>query len=177
MKSEKHFQEMTIEGIASDTRNMQPVVVLKEKNGDRELYIWIGPVEAMALQRAINKEVFQRPLTHELLRNVIEKAELIMEHIEIDDLRDHTYYATIYLRSAEAKLISIDARPSDALVLASWTGVPIFVSDQVIEGMTQGEEEDSGQKKVVFTQEDIEGTDEDLTRILERMNPDDLGNA
>jgi hypothetical protein len=61
--------------------------------------------------------------------------------------------------------------------LASWTGVPIFVSDQVIEGMTQGEQEEGGRKKVVFTQEDIEGTDEDLTRILERMDPDDLGNA
>ncbi len=74
---------------------MQPVVILKERTGERELYIWIGPVEAMALQRAINKEVFQRPLTHELLRNVLEKVGVSIEHIEIDDLRDHTYYATL----------------------------------------------------------------------------------
>ena len=74
MKNDKKFKEMTVMGIASDTRNMQPVVILKEKIGERELYIWIGPVEAMALQRAINKEVFQRPLTHELMRNIIDKA-------------------------------------------------------------------------------------------------------
>ncbi|HMK34140.1 MAG TPA: bifunctional nuclease family protein [Desulfomonilaceae bacterium] len=177
MKSEKKFNEMTIIGIASDTRNMQPVVILKEKTGERELYIWIGPVEAMALQRAINKEVFQRPLTHELLRNIMEKAGVNIEHIEIDDLRDHTYYATIYLKGTDAKLITVDARPSDSLVLASWTGVPIFVSEKVIEGMTQGEQEEVSKQKVIFTQEDIEQTDEELTKILERINPDDLGNA
>jgi uncharacterized protein len=177
MKNEKNFKEMTITGIASDTRNMQPVVILKEKIGDRELYIWIGPVEAMALQRAISKEVYQRPLTHELLRNIIDKTGASIEHIEIDDLRDHTYYATIYLKNAEAKLITVDARPSDSLVLATWMGVPIFVSEKVIEGMTQGEQEEVTKQKIVFTQEDIEQTDEELTKILERINPDDLGNA
>jgi uncharacterized protein len=168
---------MTITGIASDTRNMQPVVILKEKSGERELYIWIGPVEAMALQRAMNKEVFQRPLTHELLRNVIDKTGVNVEHIEIDDLKDHTYYATIYLKNSDSKLVTVDARPSDSLVLATWMGVPIFVSEKVIEGMTQGEQEEVSRQKVIFTQEDIEQTDEELTKILERMNPEDLGNA
>jgi len=177
MKSDKKFKEMTIIGIASDTRNMQPVVILKEKSGERELYIWIGPVEAMALQRAMNKEVFQRPLTHELLRNVIDKTGVNIEHIEIDDLKDHTYYATIYLKNSDSKLLTVDARPSDSLVLATWMGVPIFVSEKVIEGMTQGEQEEVSRQKVIFTQEDIEQTDEELTKILERMNPDDLGNA
>jgi uncharacterized protein len=177
MKSDKKFKEMTITGIASDTRNMQPVVILKEKSGERELYIWIGPVEAMALQRAMNKEVFQRPLTHELLRNVIDKTGVNIEHIEIDDLKDHTYYATIYLKNSDSKLVTVDARPSDSLVLATWMGVPIFVSEKVIEGMTQGEQEEVSRQKVIFTQEDIEQTDEELTKILERMNPDDLGNA
>jgi uncharacterized protein len=176
MKSDNKFKEMSIIGIASDNRNMQPVVILKEKSGDRELYIWIGPVEAMALQRAMQKEIFQRPLTHELLRNIIEKSGVVIEHIEIDDLRDHTYYATIYLKGVDAKLITVDARPSDSLVLATWTGVPIFVSEKVIEGMTKNDQETSKQK-VIFTQEDIEQTDEELTKILERMNPDDLGNA
>jgi bifunctional DNase/RNase len=177
MKNDKKFKEMTITGIASDTRNMQPVVILKEKSGERELYIWIGPVEAMALQRAMNKEVFQRPLTHELLRNVIDKTGVNVEHIEIDDLKDHTYYATIYLKNSESKLVTVDARPSDSLVLATWMGVPIFVSEKVIEGMTQGEQEEVSRQKVIFTQEDIEQTDEELTKILERMNPEDLGNA
>lgn len=177
MKNDKKFQEMTIVGIASDNRNLQPVVILKEKSGERELYIWIGPVEAMALQRAINKEVFQRPLTHELLRNIIERAGLSLEHIEIDDLRDHTYYATIYLKSDDSNVITIDARPSDSLVLATWSGVPIFVSENVIEGMVQGDQDEVARRKVVFTQEDIEQTDEELTKILERMNPEDLGNA
>ncbi len=177
MKSDKKFKEMTIIGIASDTRNMQPVVILKEKSGERELYIWIGPVEAMALQRAMNKEIFQRPLTHELLRNVIDKTGVNVEHIEIDDLKDHTYYATIYLKNSDSKLVTVDARPSDSLVLATWMGVPIFVSEKVIEGMTQGEQEEVSRQKVIFTQEDIEQTDEELTKILERMNPEDLGNA
>lgn len=177
MKNDKKFKEMTITGIASDTRNMQPVVILKEKSGERELYIWIGPVEAMALQRAMNKEIFQRPLTHELLRNVIDKTGVNVEHIEIDDLKDHTYYATIYLKNPDSKLVTVDARPSDSLVLATWMGVPIFVSEKVIEGMTQGDQEEVSRQKVIFTQEDIEQTDEELTKILERMNPDDLGNA
>ncbi|MEJ2716170.1 MAG: bifunctional nuclease family protein [Deltaproteobacteria bacterium] len=177
MKHDKKFQEMMIVGIASDNRNLQPVVILKEKSGERELYIWIGPVEAMALQRAINKEVFQRPLTHELLRNILERAGLSLEHIEIDDLRDHTYYATIYLKSDDSNVITVDARPSDSLVLATWSGVPIFVSENVIEGMVQGDQDEMARRKVIFTQEDIEQTDEELTKILERMNPDDLGNA
>lgn len=177
MKSDKKFKEMTILGIASDSRNMQPVVILKEKAGDRELYIWIGPVEAMALQRAMNKEVFQRPLTHELMRNIIDKTGVSIEHIEIDDLRDHTYFATIYLKGQDAKLVTVDARPSDSLVLATWTGVPVFVSEKVIEGMTQAESEESTGVKMILTQEDVEQTDEELTKILERMNPDDLGNA
>jgi uncharacterized protein len=177
MKNPKNFKEMTIAGIASDTRNMQPVVILREASGERELYIWIGPVEAMALQRAINKEVFQRPLTHELLRNIMDKTGVTIEHIEIDDLKDHTYYATLYLRHPDARLITIDARPSDSLVLAMWTGVPIFVSEKVIEGMTQPEEESLSRPKVIFTQEDVEQTDEELTRLLERSNPDEIGNA
>lgn len=177
MKSGKKFQEMSVVGIASDNRNLQPVVILKEKNGDRELYIWIGPVEAMALQRAINKEVFQRPLTHELLRNIMEKSGLVMEHIEIDDLRDHTYYATIYLKKPDSQLMTVDARPSDSLVLAAWNGVPIYVSEDVIEGMADHKQQDMPGRKIIFTQEDIEQTDEELTKILERMDPDDLGNA
>lgn len=177
MKSDKKFKEMSVIGIASDSRNMQPVVILKEKTGDRELYIWIGPVEAMALQRAMNKEVFQRPLTHELMRNIIDKTGVSIEHIEIDDLRDHTYFATIYLKGPDTKLITVDARPSDSLVLATWTGVPIFVSEKVIEGMTQTEGEETTGLKLILTQQDVEQTDEELTKILERMNPDDLGNA
>lgn len=177
MKIPAKFKEMTIIGIASDSRNMQPVVILKETSGDRDLYIWIGPVEAMALQRAMNKEVFQRPLTHELMRNIIDKAGVQIEHIEIDDLRDHTYFATIYLRGPDSELITVDARPSDSLVLATWTGVPIFVSEKVIEGMTQPDQEEPASQKIIFTQEDVEQTDEELTKILERMNPDDLGNA
>ncbi|MDA8407983.1 MAG: bifunctional nuclease family protein [Deltaproteobacteria bacterium] len=177
MKLEKSFKEMTISGLASDSRNMQPVVILREKGGDRELYIWIGPVEAMALQRAISKEVFQRPLTHELLRNVIEKTGSHIEHIEIDDLKEHTYYATIYIKTADSKLITVDARPSDSLVLATWAGVAIFVNEEVIEGMSDSEQIDEPKTKLVLTQDDVERTDEELTKILERMNPDDLGNA
>ena len=107
----------------------------------------------------------------------MDKTGIRIEHIEIDDLRDHTYYATIYLKNADAKLITIDARPSDSLVLATWTGAPIFVSEQVIEGMTQADQVEPSKQKVILTQEDIERTDEELTKILERMNPDDLGNA
>ena len=177
MKNSTKFKEMSVIGIASDSRNMQPVVILKEKSGERDLYIWIGPVEAMALQRAMNKEVFQRPLTHELMRNIIDKAGVLIEHIEIDDLRDHTYFATIYLKGADSQLITVDARPSDSLVLATWTGVPIFVSEKVIEGMTQPDQDEAVSQKVILSQEDVEQTDEELTKILERMNPDDLGNA
>jgi bifunctional DNase/RNase len=100
-----------------------------------------------------------------------------IEHIEIDDLKDHTYYATIYLKDPLSKLVTVDARPSDSLVLAAWTGVSIFVSEKVIEGMTQVDQQEVSRQKIIFTQQDVEGTDEELTKILERINPDDLGNA
>ena len=107
----------------------------------------------------------------------MEKSGLSLEHIEIDDLREHTYFATIYIRSGDSQLVTVDARPSDSLVLATWSGVPIFVSEKVIEGMLQDGPEETTRHKVILTQDDIEQTDEELTKILERMDPDDLGNA
>jgi bifunctional DNase/RNase len=108
---------------------------------------------------------------------VIEKTGSHIEHIEIDDLKEHTYYATIYIKTADSKLVTVDARPSDSLVLATWAGVAIFVNEEVIEGMSDSEQIDEPKTKLVLTQEDVERTDEELTKILERMDPDDLGNA
>ena len=168
MKNDKKFKEMTITGIASDTRNMQPVVILKEKSGERELYIWIGPVEAMALQRAMNKEVFQRPLTHELLRMYIDKTGVnIRTHRDRRSERSYVLCHDLF-KESESKLVTVDARPSDSLVLATWMGVPIFVSEKVIEGMTRASRKMPRQKSDLHSGS-IEQTDEELTKILERI--------
>ena len=113
-----------------------PIVILKETDGDRTLPIWIGLLEATAIASELEGINFSRPMTHDLLKNLMDLIEVKVERVEVCDLRNNTYYALIHiLHKGEA--ISIDARPSDALALSLRVGAPIFVAEEVIQKSKQ----------------------------------------
>lgn len=110
----------------------QQLIVLKEKDGERRLPIVIGIVEVFAIDRRLKGIETPRPLTHDLLGNVIEALGARIEKIVVDDLRDHTFFAKLHLHTG-IETIVVDSRPSDAIALATATQAPIFVEDRVFE--------------------------------------------
>jgi bifunctional DNase/RNase len=129
--------EMFVAGIALDARNGHPIVVLNDSTKRRALPIWIGMAEANAISRALDNFKPERPMTHDLLLNLVTSLGYTVKQIEINELASNTYFATILLLidDPEHKLDttkSIDARPSDAIALALRAKAPIFVSAQVI---------------------------------------------
>jgi len=110
-----------------------PVIYLKEKDGERELPIVIGLPEAQSITMAIQNYKTPRPLTHDLIKNLIDAFGLKLDRVVLNDLRDNTYFARLVLYDEERRVIySIDARPSDSIALAVRTGAPIFVSEYVL---------------------------------------------
>ena len=154
--------EVTINAIALDTKTGTPVVILKEKDGEEALPIWIGPFEADAISRAINGEKFSRPLTHNLLINIIKGLKTQVLKIVINDLKENTYYARIYLQR-EDEIIEVDARPSDSLAIAALSKCPIYVEDKVME------------QSMMDIEEDKEVEKKRLQDYLKRINPTDFG--
>lgn len=124
--------EMTIDSIRVSLMNYQRVVILKEKMAERYLPIWIGPAEADAIAVKLQGANVPRPLTHDLLRMVINSLGAAIEYIVVNDLKSDTFYAKIIL-SADGKQVEIDSRPSDALALAVRANVPIYVDDTVLD--------------------------------------------
>ena len=128
--------EMSIDSIRVSLMNYQRVVILKEKNADRYLPIWIGPSEADAIAVKLQDVSVPRPLTHGLLGNVIDAMGGVVKRVVVSDLQNDTFYAKIILEvgangSTESK--EVDSRPSDAIALAVRTNVPIFVEEPVLE--------------------------------------------
>ncbi len=121
--------------VISETRDTQ-IIVLRERDGSRALPIVIGLTEALAIDRRIKGVQLQRPLTHDLLGNVIESLAAELEKIVINDLQDHTFYAKLVIRQ-QGELIEVDSRPSDAIALGVATDVPIYVEDHVLREITQ----------------------------------------
>jgi bifunctional DNase/RNase len=154
--------EMIVSGLAIDERTHTPVVLLKEKGGERMLPIWIGPSEASSIAMELTGRRFQRPLTHDLLKTIIEGLAAKVPKIAIVELRDKTYYAKVYLER-EAELITVDARPSDCIALALRTQSPIFVAEDLLR-------EDEGGPEVAGDQ-----SMERLQKALEDMDPEEFG--
>lgn len=122
---------MTVRGLALDPVTNAPIVILKAEGGTRLLPIWIGLFEANAIAMEMEKIVAPRPMTHDLLKNSLELLEVRMERMVVDNLRENTFFASIYL-SREGREHRLDARPSDAIALALRTGAPIFVTEDVL---------------------------------------------
>ena len=123
---------MKVMGIALDTRTGSPIVVLHDKDNRKALPIWIGSAEASAIIRKIENLTVARPMTHDLIIDIIEKTGYSLDRVEINDVEKETYYATLYLKNDEGKEIEIDSRPSDAIAVAIRVDAPIFISAKVL---------------------------------------------
>ncbi len=154
--------EMSIKGLMVDPVTNTPIVILKDKGGDRVLPIWVGIFEANAIALQIENIATSRPMTHDLLRNVISDMDGRVDRVVVCDLKDNTFYAIIHL-TVRGERVAIDARPSDAIALALRTQSPILVDETVIDNA----------KTVDFG---ASGADSDrLQKWLESLDPDDLG--
>ena len=123
--------EMKVMGIALDTRTGSPIVVLHDKDNRRALPIWIGSAEASAIIRKIENLEVVRPMTHDLIPDIIEKTGYTLDRIEINDVEEETYYAKLFIKKDD-EIIEIDSRPSDAIAIAIRVDAPIFVSANVL---------------------------------------------
>ena len=154
--------EMSIKGLMVDPITNTPIVILRDKDGQKVLPIWVGVFEANAIALQIENIATPRPMTHDLLRNVIQDLKAEVQKIVVCDLQENTFYALIYLEM-NGGTVAIDARPSDAIALALRTRAPIFVEDSVIDNA----------KTVDFTTEKADS--DRLHKWLESLDPDDLG--
>ena len=123
--------EMKVMGIALDTRTGSPIVVLHDLDNRRALPIWIGSAEASAIIRKIEKLSVTRPMTHDLIVDIVKQTGYSVDRVEINDVEKETYYATIFLTTGE-KEITIDSRPSDAIAVAMRADAPILVTANVL---------------------------------------------
>lgn len=144
MENASHLIEVKIGALIMDPNTNSPIVVLKGIENETVLPIWVGAFEANAIALEIEKVVPQRPMTHDLLRNVIIECQLVANSVVISDLQDNTFYARIELTDPKGDPVSLDARPSDAIALALRLDCPIFVEKQVIELSASTPRDDGG---------------------------------
>jgi bifunctional DNase/RNase len=154
--------EMTIKGLMVDPDTNMPIVILRDLEGQRVLPIWVGLFEANAIALQIENVSTPRPMTHDLLRNVIADLKASVQKIVVCDLQENTFYALIYL-ALKGDTVAVDARPSDAIALALRTKAPIFVEDRVID-----------HAKTVNVAADKNDTAR-LQKWLESLDPEELG--
>jgi uncharacterized protein len=124
--------EMKVSGLTIDPITNTPIVILKDMQENKAIPIWIGLFEASAIATELEKVVFSRPMTHDLLNECLKTLNITVSKIEIVDIRNNTFFANIYL-VREGQNFSIDARPSDAIALALRANAPIYVEESVIE--------------------------------------------
>jgi len=154
--------EMKIRGLMVDPVTNMPIVVLKDVGGTAILPIWVGVYEANAIALEIEKVSTPRPMTHDLIRNVLFGLETGVKKVVVSDLKDDTFYAVIWLERG-GEMISIDSRPSDALAVALRLDCPIYVEETVLKT-----------SKTVAAVAEV-GNNEELRRWLENLNDEDLG--
>ena len=154
--------EMTIKGLMIDPITNMPIIVLRDEEGQRVLPIWVGVFEANAIALQIENVQTPRPMTHDLLKNVIDDLRGHVERIVVCELKENTFYATIYIR-VDGRIQSVDARPSDAIALALRTRSKIFVEHTVIENA----------RSVEMSRESMDVGR--LQKWLESLSEDELG--
>jgi bifunctional DNase/RNase len=154
--------EMSIKGLMVDPITNMPIVILKDKLGERILRIWVGLFEANAIALQIENVSTPRPMTHDLLRNIITDLDGRVDRIVVSDLKDNTFFAIIHL-TVRGERIAVDARPSDAIALALRTRSPILVEEAVIDNA----------KSVEVFSEPMDNAR--LQKWLESLDPSELG--
>ena len=155
-------------GLAIDERTKSPVVLLQEIEGARVLPIWIGPMEASAIHSELTGKKYQRPLTHDLLLSIIEGLHGKVSRVVITDLKESTFFASIYLDGGHGP-VSVDARPSDSIAVALRSRAPIFIIDSLFDKSTQTPAPETPAEK------SPEEKAEELRRYLEGLHPEDFG--
>jgi bifunctional DNase/RNase len=178
VENKEGFIKMSVGGLTLDPVTKTPIVVLKDEAESLNLPIWIGLLEATSMATELEGVKMARPMTHDLLRELLDRFGASVESIEVTELRENTFYAVIHIDIA-GKHVAIDARPSDAISLALRTESPIYVSHQVLEASSILNEENAAAEE---DEEGAETTGHDLSDvapeqwadILENLDPDDF---
>ncbi len=159
--------QMKVSGLTIDPLTNTPIVILKDMEDKRALPIWIGLFEASAIATELEKISFSRPMTHDLMNELLKNLDIQVTMIEINDLKDNTFFAMIHLLK-NANAIKVDSRPSDAIALALRANAPIFVDEKVIEKS----------RSIDFSKKSINVDDlkkEKLQDFLENLSTEDFG--
>jgi len=154
--------EMKIRGLMVDPDTNTPIVILRDTSSNSILPIWVGVYEANAIALEIEKVTTPRPMTHDLIKNLLTGVEAKVHKVVVSELKDETFYAVIWLEQ-NGELISVDSRPSDALALALRLDCPIYVEEQVLQNS----------RSAANISDKV--TNEELKRWLEGLNDEDLG--
>jgi len=154
--------EMNLVGVRVELPTNQPIVLLKERDGDRYLPIWIGAVEATAIAFALQGVVMPRPMTHDLVKAILDEVGVTLDLIQITELKEGTFYSSIKL-SVNGGSYEVSSRPSDALALAVRSNVPIFATEEVIE-----------EASITIREDDEESEVEKFREFLEQVSPEDF---
>jgi len=166
------FILMTVGALTLDPTTKTPIVVLRDPDNKLNLPIWIGLLEAASMATELEGIKSQRPMTHDLLRNVVAELGATVDAVEVTELKDNTYYAQIEVKTRDGKTIQIDSRPSDAISLALRTKSPIYVAKKVLEVSSELQQAaaEPGSKE-----QNLAGVSRDKwAEILEKMSPEDF---
>jgi bifunctional DNase/RNase len=160
------LHKATIAGLAMDAASNTPIILLKTEDDGQTLPIWIGLLEATSIASALQEIQFDRPMTHDLFKNLTQLLNIQIDRIDICDLKENTFYAEIHFASEDSSF-TMDARPSDAIALALRFNAPIFVDDRVIEKSRSGSED--GQA--------LDNSEEGKkwAEYLEKLSPEEFG--
>ncbi len=156
--------EMKVNGLAIDPSTNMPIVILKDLEEERALPIWVGIFEANAIALEMESVPTPRPMTHDLIENILEETEATVLRIVVNDLKDNTFYAEIYL-SVNGTEVAIDSRPSDAIALALRVDAPIFVAKKVLDEA----------RSIDLTDPELTDDKEKWKEWLEDLRPEDFG--
>ncbi len=156
-------REFRIKGLMMDPITNSPIVILQDVEKNTLLPIWVGIFEANAIALQIERIDTPRPMTHDLIKNVVSQLDAEVEKVVVTELRENTFYALIHLQ-CNAEPVIVDSRPSDAIALALRTDCPIFVSEQVIES-----------SRNITLEKDLSSDPEEVKKWLENLNPEELG--
>ncbi|MBI5184057.1 MAG: bifunctional nuclease family protein [Nitrospinae bacterium] len=156
--------EMKVEGLTLDPITNMPIIILKDLNGKKALPIWVGVFEANAIALEMEQVTTPRPMTHDLIKNILEGLNAKIDHIMVNDLKENTFYAIICI-TLNGNMFNIDSRPSDAIAIALRAKAPIYVSKKVID-----------EAKSIDINDTIKEDDsEQWKKWLENLKPDDFG--
>ena len=163
--------QMSVGGLTLDPVTKTPIVILKDTDNKLNLPIWIGLLEATAMATEIEGIKRARPMTHDLIKNILGEVGCAVDSIEITDLKENTYFALVYLNISGRQVV-IDSRPSDAIALALRTKSPIFVAKAVLEASSILQQNEEGKEPPVENVSNV--SQEKWAEILEKMTPDDF---